>query len=106
MPTETSRAKREEPAGVRLRLLRDVASRTGAGEDLEAGPQGVIDPDRAVGARDLVAEIHASAKRPTDLKLADGARFEADQAHRIVVVGDSRASRWVRQLARIELADL
>ena len=86
-------AEREEPAGVRLRLLRDVAAGASGAEDLEAGPQGVVDPDRAVGARDLVAEIHAAAKRPTDLELADGARFEVDQRHRVVVVGDRMDER-------------
>ena len=55
--------------------------------------KGVVDPDRAMGARDFVPEIHATAKRPADLELPDRARFEVDQRHCVVVVGDRMDER-------------
>ena len=42
-------------------------------------------PDRALGAGDLVAQVHAAAERPADLELADRAALEPDQGDRVVL---------------------
>ena len=44
------------------------------------GAQPVVDPDRAVGARDLVAQVHAAAEGPGHLELRDGAARVAHDA--------------------------
>ena len=76
-------ADREQPAGRRLRLLRDVAAaRSRRREHLEPGPQEMVHPDRPVRAGHLVAQVHPAAERPAHLELADRPRLEADEARR------------------------
>nr|HMN83463.1 PhoH family protein [Burkholderiaceae bacterium] len=42
-------------------------------EHLEARAQEVVEPDRALGPGDLVAQVHAATERPAHLELADRA---------------------------------
>jgi hypothetical protein len=48
----------------------------------------VVEPDRALGACDLVPEVHPAAEGPAHLELAHGAGLELDQRDRVVLVGD------------------
>ncbi len=82
----------EEPAALGLGLLGHIAA-TRSGEHLEASAQEMIEPDRAVGAGDLVAQIHAAAESPANLELAHGAVLEADQRDSIVLGGDRMHQR-------------
>ena len=66
-------AHREEPAGGPFGLFRHVAALAHGGEHFKAGAQEVVGPDRAFGARDFVAQIHAAAEGPRHLELPDGA---------------------------------
>jgi hypothetical protein len=36
----------------------------------------------------LVAQVHPAPERPRHLELAEGARFEANQGDRVVLIGD------------------
>jgi len=45
----------------------------------------MIQPDRALRARHLVAQVHAAAKRPAHLELANRAVFETDQRDAVVL---------------------
>ena len=54
-------------------------------EHLVAGAQEVIQPDRAVGAGDLVAQVHAAAERPAHFELPDRAGCEAHERDRVVL---------------------
>ncbi len=78
-------AHREEPARLGLRLLRHVAARPRRREHLEARAEPVVEPDRAVAARDLVAQVHAPAERPRRLELREGAARVAHEAHHRVL---------------------
>ena len=55
------------------------------GEHFESGPQKVVQPDSALCARHLVAQVHAAAERPADLELPDRAVGVAHQADRAVL---------------------
>jgi len=79
---------REQPACRGLGLLGNVAAGPARGEHLVARAQEVVEPDRAVGAGDLVPQVHAAAEGPADLELADCARLEPDQRDRVVLVVD------------------
>ena len=48
----------------------------------------MVEPDGAVGAGNLVAQVHAAAERPAHLELADGARRKPDERNRVVLVLD------------------
>ena len=78
-------ADREEPAARALGLLGHVRLAGAGGEDLEAGAETVVRPDRALGAGDLVAQVHAAAERPADLELAHRSALEPDQRDRVVL---------------------
>ena len=86
-------ADREEPAGRGLGLLCDVAAPATGREHLEPGPQEVVHPDRAMRARDFVAQVHPAAERPADLELADGAGLEADERDGVVLIRDRMDQR-------------
>ena len=75
----------EEPAARRLGFLGDVACALAGREHLEPGAEEVVRPDRPLGPRDLVTEIHPTAECPRHLELAERARLEPDQADRVVL---------------------
>jgi hypothetical protein len=54
-----------------------------------------------VGPGNLVAQVHPAAERPAHLELADRARFEADERHRVVLVGD-RVNERVRVAQNVD----
>src|SRR6266508_1520960 len=98
-------ADRKEPAGRGLCFLGDIAAALAGREHLEAGAKEVIRPDRALGAGDLVAQVHAAAERPGDLELPDRARLELDQRNRIVLRLD-RVDERVRPCEHLDGAVL
>ena len=93
----------EEPAARALRLLGHVAAAGARREDLEAGAEEVVRPDRALRAGDLVAQVHAAAERPAHLELAHRAALEADQRDR-VVLGLDRVHERVRPAHHLDRA--
>ena len=48
----------------------------------------MVEPDRATGTGDLVAQVHAATEGPRDLKLSDRPRLEADERDGVVFVFD------------------
>ena len=66
-------------------FLGDVTALADGRVHLQAGAEPVVEPDRAVGAGDFVAEVHAAAERPAHFELADGAVLVAHQADRVVL---------------------
>src|SRR5690606_29060514 len=56
-----------------------------AREDIHAGAQEAIDPDRALGPHHLVAQVESAAKGPAHLELPDGAVGIFDQADGMVL---------------------
>ncbi len=75
----------EEPALLHFCLLGDVTLARAGGEHLEAGAQPVVQPDGALGAADLIAQVHATPEGPAYLELADRPALEPDQPDAVVL---------------------
>src|SRR5262249_38492925 len=53
----------------------------------------MVEPNRAVGAGYLVAEVHAATEGPANFELADGAIFVAHESDRVVLGFDRMDER-------------